>query len=214
MAVARDYLLLELGTQIDPGPLRDISLSAGGQLAAGEDGNGGEDIAYVCTYDAILTAFRFDDGRTLWKSPVVQGLAPGAGCSLQALDGMVLSQVPHQDAHGNLVSNIVARRAGDGHMLWQEPIGLGIYRGGVEYYLDRPTLQVVAYRAVDGAVLWRYPYPADRDLSLLAAGGGLVLARSSGTWSDTPSSTPRHGHAQLPAGARRAGWPPLLADAA
>jgi outer membrane protein assembly factor BamB len=209
-----------------------------GQLVAGEDGNGGGDIAYVCTYDAVLSAFRLDDGQTLWTSPVVQGLSPGAGCSLQALDGMLLSQVPLPDARGNPVPTIVARRAGDGRVLWQEPLGLGINRGGVEYYLDRQNLQVVAYRAVDGAVLWRipggsdylagdgdviafaqnqrgqgesleavaaadgavlwrYPYPADRDLSLLAVGGGLVLARSSGTWSihrPAPPGTDTHNY--------------------
>jgi outer membrane protein assembly factor BamB len=122
------------------------------------------------------------------------------------------------------VPTIVARRAGDGRVLWQEPRGLGFSRSGVEYYVDRPTLEVVAYLAVDGAVLWRtpggsgylvgdgdivsfardqfrqgesleavdaadgavlwrYPQPADRNLGLLAVGGGLVLARSSGTWS-------------------------------
>ena len=168
MAIARDYLVLQLGTQTDPGPLRvvrlrdgvtvrDIPLSAGGQLAAGEDGTGGGDVAYVCTYDAVITAFHLDDGRTLWTSPVVQGLPPGAGCSLQALDGMVLGQVTLPAASGNLVPTIVARRAGDGRVLWQEPRGLGINRGGVEYYLDRATLEVVAYRTVDGAVLWRTP---------------------------------------------------------
>jgi outer membrane protein assembly factor BamB len=190
LAITRDYIVLQLGTQQSLGPLRVIRLSDGVQvhdipLAAGggwiaADG----DTVFQCTYDAVLTAFRLDDGQPLWTVPVAPGSAiPGQGCPLEAGDGIVLCHVSVSTPDGQRANELAALRESDGRRLWRKPLGLDDLEHGVGYYFAAstgspgqvPAGSLVAYRTVDAQILWQVPADLTGDLTGDITGDGSVL---------------------------------------
>lgn len=191
VAMANDYVVLELGTQPSPGPLRvirasdgaqmhDIPLASEGWLAA--DG----DTAFECSYDAMLTAFRLEDGQPLWTVPLAPGSAvPGEGCALSARDGIVFGHVTISTPQGQRMHELVAVRERDGHRLWQKPLGLDVLKDGVGYYFvesaspaGQPLARsLVAYRVADGEVLWQSPAGMGDISNIVGDGNVLVFAQ-------------------------------------
>lgn len=189
VAIASDYVVLELGTQGSPGPLRvirasdgglahDIPLAGAGWIAA--DG----DTAFECDYDAVLTAFRLDDGQPRWTVPVAPGSAvPGEGCSLRADGGIVFGSVIIPTPTGQRMNELVAVRERDGQQLWQKPLGLGALKYGVGYFFvesasspgQLPSWSLVAYRTADGARLWQIPVGAAYSSNIAGDGNALVF---------------------------------------
>jgi outer membrane protein assembly factor BamB len=187
MAFASDYVVLELRTLPSPplvvirahdgAQVRDTPVTPWGGITA--DG----DTVFVCSDDAVLTAFGLPDGHPLWTVPVAPGSAePGHPCGLSAGGGIVLAEVSllrsgPQSPWGALV----ALDARDGHRLWQKSSGLALLNGGTGYSFvaqapaaGQPTgtYTLVAYRTADDTILWQIP--ADRG-SYSIAGDEHVL---------------------------------------
>lgn len=194
VAVARDYVVVELGTLGSPGPLRvirasdgaqvhDIPLAGAGWIAA--DG----DLAFECTHGAVLTAYRLEDGQPMWSVPIAPAAAaPEQPCGLSAGDGIVFGHVMIPTAQGQQMNELVAVRESDGHRLWQKPLGLDLLKDGRGYYFVEPasvpsTGQIPtprslgAYRTADGKMLWQIPAGTEDNFNIAGDGNVLVFAQ-------------------------------------
>jgi outer membrane protein assembly factor BamB len=169
--------------------VRDIPLAAGagwtGWIAADLAADG--DTVFLCSYDAVLTALRLDDGQPLWTVPVAPGgsAIPGVECPLSAGDGIVFAWVMVPGPDGRGAQELTALRASDGHRLWQQPLGLNVLVHGVGYYFLGPSGSpgqgsggsLVAYRTLDAQILWQIPYAYDGIGDIAGDGNVLVIAQ-------------------------------------
>jgi outer membrane protein assembly factor BamB len=171
IAFASDYVVLELRTQPSP-PLLVIRVRDGAQVRGipvppwGDIAADG-DTVFVCTYDAMLTAFGLPDGHPLWTVPVAPGLAePGYPCGLRAGGGVVFAQVSFFKTGSQSPGGaVVALDARDGHRLWQKSSGLVLLNGGTGYsFVEQapsagqpPGTSLIAYRTADDTILWQIP---------------------------------------------------------
>jgi outer membrane protein assembly factor BamB len=162
--------------------VRDIPLSGSGWIAAEGD------VAFECSYDAVLAAFQLDSGQPLWTVPVAPGSSvPGEGCSLQAGGGIVFCHVTISTPQGQRMNELVAVRESDGHRLWQEPLGLDFLGNGAGYFLAESAStpgqflsgSVVAFSTSDGATLWQSPVSVIGNNRI--AGDGKVIAFAQGS---------------------------------
>lgn len=188
VALASDYIVLELGTQTSPGPLRVILASDGAQMhdipliGAGWIAADG-DTAFECDYDATLTAFRLEDGQPRWTIPLAPGSAiPDEGCPLSAGGGIVFGHVTIPSATGQRVSQLVAVRERDGRKLWQKPLGLSVLDDGIGYGFASPAASpgqlpvqtLVAYHTANGDILWQVSLGM-ADIGAMAGDGNALV---------------------------------------